>query len=73
MPRRRIHLCEVCGHPVYGEETVCPPCLRDLDRILGGAIRSTPKMDEDRRFDGNADRRWWTNAEKAWRASAPQW
>jgi hypothetical protein len=73
MPRRRtpIHLCEVCSQPIYGDETVCPPCLRELDRILQGAIPALSD-DEVEGFipDGDTDRESWIGFEEGWQTSA---
>ena len=47
MSRRVVHLCEVCGRPVYGDEMVCTPCLRELDRILRGAALPESDTEDD--------------------------
>jgi hypothetical protein len=69
MPRRRthVHLCEVCGQPVYGDETVCPPCLGELDRILGEAVRSASNDDGNEvAVDVGGDHGAWIDQDQGW-------
>jgi hypothetical protein len=66
VPRRPVHLCEVCGRPVSGEESVCPPCRRELERVLSAAdpgaldderLGVRPDADDGERLDQGGEGR----------------
>ena len=61
MTRRRVCLCDVCGCPIDGDDTVCPACLQELDRILGGGTEADEG--EPVALDGDVARAWWIDRE----------
>jgi hypothetical protein len=70
MSRQAVHFCKVCGLPVYGGETVCPPCLPKLNRILHGADPRQSDHEDEFIFSVESDPEGWTSYEESWQASA---